>query len=75
MTHKTSFQCLQLVAPAGAAAAAPNSNGSNNHYKRMIRFSGMQGGEKSMNEKKKGSVRSCGGAIYISLEFNLSTKW
>lgn len=55
MTHKTSFQCSQLVASAGAAAAAPNSNGSNNDYKRMIRFSGMQGGEKSMNGKKKGA--------------------
>lgn len=37
---------------ASAAAAAPNSNGSDNHDKRMIRFSGMQGGEKSMNEKR-----------------------
>lgn len=35
-----------------ASAAAPNSNGYNNHDKRMIRFSGMQGGEKSMNEKR-----------------------
>lgn len=44
------------MASAAAAAAAPYSNGSNNHDdKRMIRFSGMQGGEKSMNEKKKGA--------------------
>lgn len=53
-----SFQCSQLVASAAAAAAAPYSSGSNNHDdndKRMIRFSGMQGGEKSMNEKKKGA--------------------
>lgn len=44
--------CFHVYLVESAAFAAFNSNGLNNHGKRMIRFRGMQGGEKSMNEKK-----------------------
>lgn len=48
MAHN--FFNVHLV--ASAPAAAVSSSGYNNHNKIMIGFSGMQGGEKSMNEKK-----------------------
>lgn len=60
---------------AAAAAAASNSSGYNHHGKKeWLDLVACGQGKKSMNEKKV-SERSCGGTIYISLEFNLSTKW